>query len=216
MTNRRRSSLWSAQTSVIDPITLDPMAQLKRSSQRIDKLRACPPPYGMSLKRESSIYLLCFWLWNRTSRGSIVVVGVVVIEVWPHCRHSIALVRCHTQPTLWSLLSEHGFALFSYDILTFLHRNNSPPEISLWKCDPHAGWESHFSKQSKKVKHAWAAQMPKDAKSFGNFQETSFSSILAAEVLKKSKLALPRSTGIKKNNASHRAWGSHFWFLQHP
>ena len=151
MLNRRRSSLWSAPTDVIDPITLDPMAQLMRSSQRIAKIRACPP-YGMSLKRETYIYiyLLCLWLWNRTSRGSIVVVGVVVIEVWPHCRHSIALVRCHTQPTLWSLLSEHGLALFSHDILTFLHRNNSPPETLFWKCDFHAWWESNFWKQFKR------------------------------------------------------------------
>ena len=60
------------------------------------------------------------------------VVGVVVIEVWPHCRHSIALVRCHTHNQHFDLCySEHGFALFSNDILTFLHRNNSPPEISL-------------------------------------------------------------------------------------
>ena len=40
--------------------------------------------------------------------------------------------------------------------------------------------------------------MSKDVKSFGNFQETNVSGILAAKVLKKSKLALPRSTGIKK------------------
>ena len=95
-------------------------------------------------------------------------------------------------------------------------RNNSTPENSFWKRDPHAGWESHFSKQSKKVKHTWTAQMPNVVKSFWNFQETCFSSIIAAEVLKKTKLALPRSTGIKQNNASHRAWGSHSWFLQHP
>ena len=51
-------------------------------------------------------------------------------------------------------------------------------------------------------------------KSFGDFQETCFSIILAAEGLKKAKLALPRSMGIKQNNASHRARGSRFWFLQ--
>ena len=45
---------------------------------------------------------------------------------------------------------EREFALFCNDILTFLHRGNSPPENSCWKCDPHAGWESHFSKQAKK------------------------------------------------------------------
>ena len=46
--------------------------------------------------------------------------------------------------------------------------------------------------------------------SFDNFQKSMFSSILAAEVLKKAEVALPRCMGIKKNNASHRARGSHF------
>jgi hypothetical protein len=39
--------------------------------------------------------------------------------------------------------------------------------------------------------------------------------MFTAEVLKKAKLAFPRSTGIKQNNASHRAWGSHVQDLQH-
>ena len=104
-------------------------------------------------------------------RGYTVVVPLCLFAV----SHNQHIHRCH---------SEHVFALFPNDIFTFLHRNDSPPENSLWKCDPHAGWESHFSKQSKKVKHAWAAQMPKDAKSFGNVQGTCCSSILAAEVLK--------------------------------
>ena len=52
--------------------------------------------------------------------------------------------------------------------------------------------------------------------SVGNVQKSMFSSILAAEVLKKAELALPRSMGIKKNVASHGAWGSHFQFFEHP
>ena len=56
----------------------------------------------------------------------------------------------------------------------------------------------------------------KNNKSFGDFQKTSFSSILAAEVLQNTELARPRSMGIKQNNASHLAWESHFWVLQHP
>ena len=190
MTNRRRSSLWSAQKDVID--------LLKRVTS-IYIVFCCASDCGIGPPE----VLLWLWAWLWLKFGHTVVIPLRQFAV-THNKH---FDLCY---------SEHGFALFSNDILTFLHRNNSPPEISLWKCDPHAGWESHFSKQSKKVKHAWAAQMPKDVKSFGNVQETNFSGILAAEVLNKSKLALPRSTGIKNNNASHRAWGSHFWFLQHP
>ena len=119
-------------------------------------------------------------------RGHTVVVPLRLFAV-THDQH---IDRCH---------SEHVFAMFSNDIFTFLHRSNSPPENSLWKCDPHAGWESHFLKQTKKVTHAWTAQMAKLAISFGNcLGNMFFSSILTAEVLKNAKLALPRSTGINK------------------
>ena len=52
--------------------------------------------------------------------------------------------------------------------------------------------------------------------SYVNFQESKFSSILAAEVLKKAEVAVPRSTGIKQNNGSRPARGSHVCVLQHP
>ena len=110
----------------------------------------------------------------------------------------LVLIHCLTTNTLILCYSEHDFALFPNDISTFLHRNNSPPENSLWKCDPHAGCESHFSKQSKKVKHALTAQTSNVVKSLGDVQETCFSTMLAAEGLNKPKLALPRSMGIKQ------------------
>jgi hypothetical protein len=66
------------------------------------------------------------------------------------------------------------------------------------------------------VTRAWTAKIAKHVISFGNFQETRFSGILTAEVLKKAELALPRSMGIKQNNASHRARGSQFQLFEHP
>ena len=118
----------------------------------------------------------------------------------PHGRTVVSPLRLSAvthDPHFDRRISEREFALFCNDILTFLHRGNSPPGNSCWKCDPHAGWESHFSKQAKKVKRAWTARTTKVVISFGYCQETMFSSILTAEVLKKATFALPRSTGIK-------------------
>ena len=136
-------------------------------------------------------------------RGYTVVVPLRLFAV----SHNQHIHRCH---------SEHVFALFPNDIFTYLHRYDSPPENSLWKFDPHAGWESQFSKQFKTVTRAWTAKIAKRVLSFCKFQEISFSGILTAEVLKKADLALPRSMGIRKNNASHRARGSQFQLFEHP
>ena len=63
---------------------------------------------------------------------------------------------------------------------------------------------------------SWSAENTKVNESFGYVQKNCCSSILPAEVLKKTESALPRSMGITKKNASHRPWGSQFWCLQHP
>ena len=95
----------------------------------------------------------------------------------PHGRTVVSPLRLFAathDPHIDRRCSARGFGLFPNDILTFPHRGNSPPENSCWKCDPHAGWESHFSKQAKKVKRVWAAQISKVAMSFCYFQENMF------------------------------------------
>ena len=77
-------------------------------------------------------------LWNRTSRGPIVVVDAIVkfgnTVVIP--LRLLAVIRNQDFDLCYA---QRDFALLSNEISTFLHRRNSPPENSFKKCDPHAG-----------------------------------------------------------------------------
>ena len=89
--------------------------------------------------------------------------------------------------------------------------------IEIQNAIPTQGVKCIFATHHKKCRdmpRPWSAKTTKLNELYGNFQKTSFSSSLAAEVLKKTELALPRSTGSTKQNAPHRAWGLHFCFLQ--
>ena len=96
---------------------------------------------------------------------------------------------------------------------TNLRRSNSPPEKSFWKSDPHAGWESHFWKQAKKVKYAWIDHTP-SCKILWLFLENHVFEHSHRRGVEKSRIDTPTQHGDHKKNASYRAWGSNFKFVQ--
>ena len=102
--------------------------------------------------------------------------------------------------------------IFSHFCIAAIHL----PRIHFENMIPTLGGSHNSQNNFKKMTRAWTATIAKHVISFGNFQETNFSGILTAEVLKIAELTLPRSTGIRKNNASHRARGSQFQLFEHP
>lgn len=96
-------------------------------------------------------------------------------------------------------------------------KSNSPGQSKmheLRKCDPHARWERRFPKQQATRTLARAVPLAKMKESCGDFQETCFYDILAAEGSQRQCFALPPSTGINTKYDPHLARGSHFWYLQ--
>ena len=71
---------------------------------------------------------------------------------------SLRMDRCY---------ANHMFAVFSNDILIFLHYNNSPPKNKIRNCDPHAWWEAHFQNTSKKLPTQQTETITKVNESFG-------------------------------------------------
>ena len=85
----------------------------------------------------------------------------------------------------------------------------------LRKCDPHARWEWRLRKQQTTRTSTRAVPLAQMKESCGDFQETCFYCILAAEGSQKPLSVLPPSTRINKNER-HAAWECQFRCFEHP
>ena len=85
------------------------------------------------------------------------------------------------------------------------------------KTHPHAGPEAFFCESSKKVRRHASHVHIKQSKSkqiIWVFSEKQFFEHSHRRGVEKARIRVRTEHGNQKNNASHRAWGSYFWFLQ--